>query len=184
MKVFADTSFLLAFLIESQESPEICKAASRWVRKHPEISVIWISDFVDFEIKNVMRKMSSRGGWRGTRLDSAGLAEVLDKFEELKARRLLQLALRQVSQKDLSCEAQSLMELSREPIGTGAMDAFIVATARWSVWGRGGKASPATGGVFLSFDKNQRTLAKIAGFEVQPPMPKANGRAPAASGKK
>lgn len=175
MKAFADTSFLLAFLIEAKESPEVSRSASRWVRNQQGLSSIWISDFVDFEVKNVVRKMSSLGGWRGTRLDPPAMRMVLHTFEELKARRLLQLALRQASQKDLASEAQLLMELSEEPVGAGALDALIVATARWAVHGRSRRTSGSAEGVFLSFDKNQRTLAALAGLRVEPSMPAARG---------
>lgn len=140
MTGFADTSFLLALVVDDEHSTK----AERWVRNHLE--PLYATDLVVFETFNVLRSLRLR--------------EEEEKNGLLTLNTLLlrgSLIRRSIRTRLLTAESYRLVDHFSPRRPHGAMDVLHVAAARLLKIEN-----------FASFDDNQRALAEASGLHVVP----------------
>ncbi|MDK3161807.1 type II toxin-antitoxin system VapC family toxin [Kamptonema cortianum] len=141
MEHFCDTSFLCALYGKDAHSA----AAERFVRSHRK--ALWISPMIDFEFTNGVKHRLFRKVLTRSQADTM----LANLQTDLNAGRLI---VPPCPMSDILAEAKKLALLHTETDGYRSFDILHVATA---------SRMKASG--FLTFDRNQRRLAGIAGLK-------------------
>ena len=143
---YADTSFLLSLYLPDANHASAVGSANRWTRP-PQLP---LTPFGAFELNNSLRRLLHKG-----RLQSADLAAVARLVRADVANGVLE---------DCPLEAWRWIDMANQisrrvtpQTGTRALDLLHLAQAQ---------IHGAT--VFLSFDRNQRQAAALAGLTVAP----------------
>jgi predicted nucleic acid-binding protein len=144
MNCFADTSFVLSIAGTDVNT----KKASSWLAAHN--APVVITALVHFECINRLHKWRLAG-----MLSSEECQSALLRLDTLLSRRFV--VAREVSLRSLSAEARRLINHFSPDIPHGSMDVLHIAAARI-----------LRCDTLITFDHNQRSLAKTAEFITAP----------------
>jgi len=143
-EVYADSSFLMSLLVEDGNTD----AAEKFIVRHP--AVLSFNPLHRLEVRNGLRLRVYR-----REIDKAARTLALRRLDDaIESGKLAHVPLPWT---DALRKAEQLSEAHAEQVGSRSADTLHVAVAMLARMRQ-----------FLSFDKRQRQLAKVAGLDVKP----------------